>query len=112
MEPQKTSLIAVCTLSAVIYQEDGQYVAHALEKDICSQGSSAERALYELTRAVAGTVAVDLSIGNEPLRSTPPAPQEIWDRYERASLTLAPKRYPMVVDNVTAPMLSEVRLCS
>lgn len=79
MEPHPTSLLVFHKLTAVIYPEDGQYVAHALEKDICSQGSSAERALYELTRAVAGTIAVDVSLGNEPLRSTPPAPQEIWD---------------------------------
>lgn len=56
----------------------GVWVAHALEFDIISQGSSPVQALESVTEAVAMAVADDLNSGLDPRDRR--APGEYWER--------------------------------
>jgi predicted RNase H-like HicB family nuclease len=68
---------------ALVYREDGDYVAHALEMDLVAQGKTEKAALAELQHMVACQVSFALQRGELHLIRFP-APREYFDRWEAA----------------------------
>lgn len=68
-------------LSVLIYQEDGRWIAQALEHDITAYGTSVEDAKHAFEQTVAGQVLFDLQRNKAPLQHIEPAPDEFWDRF-------------------------------
>ena len=81
-------------ISAVIFQEDGTFVAQCLQYDLVAQASTIPDLHYELERVLAGQLAVSEELGLEPFAGFPPAPQKFWDMYEHAHLRLEGERSP------------------
>ena len=99
-------------LSAVVYQEEGWWIARALEKDICVQARRPEEALTELSRAIAAHIALDLEAKRTPLHAIPPAPPEIFEKFRSACLRLSQRANPLVVEGTTPPVFSDIRLAA
>jgi hypothetical protein len=70
-------------LRAVLYREDGLWVAHALEMDLIGTGVTESAALRELRGNVEAQLSFATQEGTNPFR---PAPQEIQSLWEKANL--------------------------
>ena len=70
-------------LRAVLYQEDGLWIAHALEMDLIGTGSTESAALRELRGNVEAQLSFATQEGTNPFR---PAPQEIQSLWEETNL--------------------------
>ena len=73
-------------LRAVLYREDGLWVAHALEMDLIGTGVTETAALRELR----SNVEVQLSFAKQektnPFRPAPPEIQKLWEETNLAAL--------------------------
>jgi len=65
----------------------GQWVAHCLDLDLVSQGSSATHALEMIAEAVQLSVQWAIEEGRPPLEMRP-APAEEWDRFEKNKIAV------------------------
>ncbi len=70
-------------LRAVLYREDGLWVAHALEMDLIGTGATESAALRELRGNVEAQLSFATQEGTNPFR---PAPQEIQSLWEETNL--------------------------
>jgi predicted RNase H-like HicB family nuclease len=59
----------------------GAWVAHCLNLDIVSQGTSLEEAMEAIVEAIVMSVGADLSEGLDPFDVRPKAPDEDWNRF-------------------------------
>lgn len=75
-------------LHGVMFKRDQWWVVQCLEADIGAQGATAEDAMEMLERSLAGYVAACQRHGLIPFADLPAAPQEYWDLWQGASLTL------------------------
>ncbi len=75
-------------LRAVLYLEDGLWVAHALEMDLIGTGATESAALRELR----GNVETQLSFAAHeemnPFRPAPPEIQALWEQTNLAAIGL------------------------
>jgi hypothetical protein len=70
-------------LRAVLYRQDGLWVAHALEMDLIGTGATESAALRELRGNVEAQLSFATQEGTNPFR---PAPQEIQSLWEETNL--------------------------
>jgi len=79
-------------LRAVLYQEDGLWVAHALEMDLIGTGATETAALRELR----SNVEVQLSFAKQeklnPFRPAPEEIQKLWEENNLAALGMSRSR--------------------
>jgi len=79
-------------LRAVLYPEDGLWVAHALEMDLIGTGATETAALRELR----SNVEVQLSFAKQekinPFRPAPMEIQKLWEETNLAALGMAPAK--------------------
>jgi hypothetical protein len=72
------------SIRVLIYKEDDQFVAHALELDILGYGDSEDEAKKELKDLVASQLSFASCVG-KPDIVTFPAPKEFFARWEKAN---------------------------
>ena len=71
-------------LKAVLFQEEGWWVAQCLEYDIAAQAKTQADVVYELERILVGRCLVSSDKGCPPFAGVPPAPRRYWKTFERA----------------------------
>lgn len=71
-------------MHAVLFQEEGWWVAQCLEHDIAAQARTQADLLYELQRLLAGYLLLGSELGRDLFHGMPKAPRRYWDLYERA----------------------------
>ena len=76
------------TLSVVLIQEEGWWVAQALERDFAAQGRTMERALDELAAAIATRIAWAQHHNIDPATAVPPAPPYCSQWYADSKMTV------------------------
>ncbi len=68
------------TFRALVYREDGFWIAHCLETDVAAEGDSPAEAVHALGELL--TTLVEQAIKEGDLRSVfSPAPHDIWRLY-------------------------------
>lgn len=72
------------TIRVLIYKEDNQFVAHALELDILAYGNTEEAAKKEL-EGLLGNQLSFAACKEKPEMVLFPAPKEFFDRWEKAN---------------------------
>lgn len=77
-------------LNAVLFEENGVWIAHCLEYDFVSCAATLEDLPSALLRAIAGQIEADLEDGYQPFEGFRPAPRPIWDLYERVQREQTP----------------------
>lgn len=75
----------VYELRAVVFREDGWWIAQILEYCLATACRTLEEIPAELERFLTGQIVASLESGIEPFKDLPPAPQRFWDLYERSS---------------------------
>ena len=73
------------TINAVVFRQDGLWVAQCLEYNLVSCAEELEELPGELMRQIQGQVRVDLRDGKEPFADFRKAPAKYWEMFERAS---------------------------
>lgn len=78
----------VIQIRAVAFKEGEIYVAQGLEFDICVQAKALSDLPKKFAYSVAANVAISLELGKQPLEGIRPAPQQFFDMFDAAQLTL------------------------
>ena len=73
-------------LHAVVYQEDGWWIARFLEHSLATACRTLEEIPAELERFLTVQIVASLESGVEPFQDLPRAPQRFWDLYEQAAV--------------------------
>lgn len=84
-------------LRAVLYRDDGLWVAHALEMDLIGTGASESAALRELRGNVETQLSFAAHEGTNPFRPAPQEIQSLWEETNLAAIGLG-------CSKVTAPI--------
>lgn len=71
-------------IRAVLFQEEGWWVAQCLEYDIAAQARTQDDLLYELERILVGRIQISAAKGRQPFENLPKAPSRYWAMYEEA----------------------------
>ena len=101
------------TLSVLLVKDQGVWAAQCLEHNIAAQGATTQEALFELSRTVAGELALSAEAGHEGLAHIPRAPDFYWKMFG-ASDRLNTKDRPLFQPDRDVPpafMLPEFRDC-
>lgn len=77
-------------IRAVAFKEGDVYVAQGLDYDICVQAKALSDLPKKLAYSVAANVAISLELGKQPLEGIRKAPQQFWDMFNAAKITLTP----------------------
>lgn len=72
------------SIRAVVFREEGRWVAQCLEYDIATQDDSMDGLYDRLGRVLAAEPGAD------PFAGIPPAPKRYWEMYRGARLRLQP----------------------
>jgi hypothetical protein len=96
-------------VSVIIYPEHGPegqrvWIAQCLEYDIMSEGKTIEQVQDRLARNLTATLGVCEGEGRRAFEGIPPAPQNFWQMFEQATVSVSreerPMRFPMPLPNV------------
>lgn len=79
-------------LRAVLYREDGLWVAHALEMDVIGTGATETAALRELRSNVDAQLSFAKQEKTNPFRPAPVAIQGLWEETNLAAIGLAARK--------------------
>ena len=76
-------------IDAILFERDhGEWVAQCLQYDIGAQAESLAELAYELQRSLVGHIVIAIENGLEPFECLPAAPNEYWDKWRRATMTV------------------------
>ncbi|MDY7091484.1 MAG: hypothetical protein SX243_00785 [Acidobacteriota bacterium] len=78
-------------LRVLLFQQDGIWVAQALEVNLVAQAKEFRDVLYELERVIAGRMFQARQLGVAPFAGIKAAPKKYWDLYESAALDASPR---------------------
>lgn len=70
-------------LRVLLYREDGEFVAHALEMDLLGYGKTEAEALRDLKGLIESQVTFARQMNDDTLLDFP-APKELFARWEKA----------------------------
>jgi hypothetical protein len=87
-------------IRAVLFQEEGWWVAQCLEYDIAAQARTQADLLYELERLLVGRILISAKKGRQPFENLPKAPSRYWTMYEEAepvSIDPSPRQWDFQV---------------
>jgi hypothetical protein len=79
-------------LRAVLYREDGLWVAHALEMDLIGTGATEAAALRELRSNAEAQLSFAKQERMNPFRPAPPEIQNLWNETNLAALGITKTR--------------------
>lgn len=102
-------------IHVVIFQRDKWWVAQCLQYDIGAQAMSAPEVVYQLQRSLVGHVVICNKEGVEPFSMLPKAPDEYWEMWKGAKITLEYPEEPFrTADPVSTgfPQLRNMRLAA
>jgi hypothetical protein len=71
-------------IQAVLFQEEGWWVAQCLEYDVAAQARTRSDLLYELERILVGHFLISAEKGRQPFERLQKAPRRYWVMYEQA----------------------------
>lgn len=80
------SVMQTLRLRAVIYPDDGLWVAHALEMDLIGTGATEAAALRELRSNVEVQLSFSKQENANPFVPAPPESQQLWEEADLAVL--------------------------
>lgn len=72
------------TVHAVIFKQEGWWVAVCLEHYFATQARSLVEIDYQLQRSLVGYLAIAKDQGAAPFEGLPPAPKKYWDMFNAA----------------------------
>lgn len=72
------------TINAVVFREDGLWIAQCLEYNFVSYTKELEELPGELMRQIQGQVRIDLQDGKRPFVDFREAPAKYWELFEKA----------------------------
>ena len=76
-------------IEAILFERDhGEWVAQCLQYDIGAQAETLADLAYQLQRSIVGHIVIALENGLEPLECLPPAPDEYWEMWRKATITV------------------------
>jgi hypothetical protein len=75
-------------ISAILFEEEGQWCAQCLEYDIAVQAKTLTDVQIELYRALFSQVVASIELGREPFAGLGAAPPRYWDMFENAKTTV------------------------
>jgi len=78
------------SIRAVVFREEGRWVAQCLEYDIATQDDSMDGLYDRLGRVLAAYLGLAAEPGADPFAGIPPAPKRYWEMYRGARLRLQP----------------------
>lgn len=78
------------SVRAVVFREEGCWVAQCLEYDIATQAGSMNGLYDKLGRVLAAYLGLASEHGADPFADIPPAPKRYWEMYQGARLRLQP----------------------
>jgi hypothetical protein len=78
-------------IRAVLFQEEGWWVAQCLDYDIAAQARTQADLLYELERILIGYLVISSEKGLRPFERLPQAPRRYWVMYEQADPIPSPE---------------------
>jgi hypothetical protein len=81
---------SVISITAVVYQENGLWIAHCLEKSFVSCAQRLEDLPNELLYQIHDQIEADLAAGQEPFSGFEPAPRKYWEMWEAARAVSKP----------------------
>jgi len=100
------------TLPVLLYEDDGQVCAHALELDAVAYGKTDVEALEALSGVILGQLAAALYFG-DPDATTGTTPPELFERYRAARRRVLFQRKPPGSDRaVEVPLPSQEAIAS
>jgi len=73
-------------LHAIVYFEDGWWIAQILEHDLATAARDLQDLPSELERFLQVQIAGSLEAGLKPFQDLPRAPERFWRMYERHSV--------------------------
>jgi hypothetical protein len=86
--------MADLNLRAVLFQEEGWWVAQCLEYALAAQARTQADVVYEIERLLVGRILIGAEKGCLPFAGLPPAPRRFWKMFELAE-PLAPEVAPL-----------------
>jgi hypothetical protein len=72
----------VVSINAVVYQENGRWIAHCLEYDFVSCAEKLDDLPNELLYQIIDQIEGDVEAGHEPFFGFKPAPRKYWEMWE------------------------------
>lgn len=96
-------------LNAVVFWEDGMWVAQCLEYDLVSCAETIDEIPNELWRQVVSQREVDKDAGREPFAGFKPAPQKYWAMYENAKSRSKPMKPAKSISQLLRELLRRER---
>jgi hypothetical protein len=103
------------TISAVLYEQGGSWIAQCLEYDITTQAHSLPELQYELERVVFSHIIASLEEGRPPFEGLKGAPQRFWRMWEvgshieRKELSFRPATPTPLPPFVLKPKIGDLR---
>lgn len=73
-------------IHAVLYPEDGRWIAQGLQYDLAAQGDSPMEASRRLVTKIGAEVAISMELKREFAVAVDRAPQEFWRLYDEAKM--------------------------
>lgn len=86
-------------LNALVFQEEGMWVAQCLEHDLVSCAETLQELPATLERQVRDVVAADLAAGQQPFAAFKPAPSRFWTLFDSVKRS-RPLTSPGMLDRV------------
>jgi hypothetical protein len=80
----------VISVNAVVYQENGMWIAHCLEYSFVSCAEKLEDLPNELLYQMLDQIEVNLKAGQQPFFGFKPAPRKYWEMWEAAKAISEP----------------------
>ncbi len=93
------------TIQAVVFREEGRWVAQCLEYDIATQAESMDGLYDKLGRVLASYLSLAAGQAMSPFDGIPPAPKRYWEMYRGARLRLQPVAPERDADSSRVPAL-------
>jgi hypothetical protein len=72
------------TINAVVFQQDGVWVAQCLEHNFVSFAKTQDELPHTLMRQILAQIEIDSEDGHSPFFGFEPAPAKYWEWFERA----------------------------
>lgn len=99
-------------IHVLVEQVDGWWVAQCLEHDLATQARTLDDLQREIMRLLTAHISSCEELGIEPF-DLPPAPTEVWRRYEQTQTSLAPREFsgPRLA-TMQSPPIPEIKIAA
>ena len=80
------AMVESLSLRAVVFQEEGTWIAQCLEYDLCTSAKDRRELTRKLASQLRLQMMLDLARGKKPFQDLPRAPQRFWEMYSGSTL--------------------------